>query len=81
MVAEALAMVAFALSGVIEGGPADEAGIQEGDIIVEFAGQTIANIYDYTYALDAVKVDEPIHVVYERDGERFETVLTPRARR
>ena len=69
------------LGGVMEGGPAAEAGLEAGDVIVEFAGQTIANIYDYTYALDAVKIDEPIEVVYVRDGERHTTTLTPRARR
>ena len=68
------------LSGVIEGGPADEAGLQGGDVIVEFAGQTIANIYDYTYALDSVKIDVPVEVVLLRDGERIETTITPRAR-
>jgi hypothetical protein len=69
------------LSGVIEGGPADEAGLQAGDVIVELAGQTITNIYDYTFALDVVKVDEPVEVVYLRDGERVTTTLTPRARK
>ncbi len=68
------------LGGVMEGGPAEEAGLQKGDVIVEFAGQQVTNIYDYTYALETVKVDEPIKVVYLRDGERHETVLTPRAR-
>ena len=68
------------LSGVIEGGPADEAGLRGGDVIVEFGGQTITNIYDYTYALDAVKIDEPVSVVYLRDGERVETTMVPRAR-
>ena len=69
------------LGGVMEGGPAADAGLQAGDVIVEFAGQKIANIYDYTYALDAVKIDVPIEVVYLRDGERHTTTLTPRARR
>jgi Iap family predicted aminopeptidase len=69
------------LSGVIEGGPAAEAGLREGDVIVEFAGQTITNIYDYTYALDAVKIGEPVEVVYVRDGERREATMTPRARK
>ncbi|MDE2851589.1 MAG: M20/M25/M40 family metallo-hydrolase [Acidobacteriota bacterium] len=69
------------LGGVMEGGPAAEAGLEAGDVVVEFAGQKIANIYDYTYALDAVKIDEPIEVVYLRDGERHTTTLTPRARR
>ena len=68
------------LGGVMEGGPAAEAGLQQGDVIVEFAGQQVTNIYDYTYALETVKVDEPVKVVYLRDGERHETVLTPRAR-
>ncbi|MCP4201589.1 MAG: M20/M25/M40 family metallo-hydrolase [bacterium] len=68
------------LSGVIEGGPADEAGLEGGDVIIEFGGQEISNVYDYTYALDAVKVGEPLKVVYLRDGERKETAITPRAR-
>ena len=69
------------LSGVIEGGPAEEAGLRGGDVIVELAGQTITNIYDYTFALDVVKIGEPTKVVYERDGEHKETTLTPRARK
>ncbi len=69
------------LGGVVEGGPAEEAGLREGDVIVELAGQQITNIYDYTYALDAVKIDEPTQVIYLRDGERHETIITPRARR
>ena len=69
------------LGGVIEGGPAAKAGLQEGDVLIEFAGQLIANIYDYTYALDAVKVDEVITVVFLRDGERHEITMTPTARR
>ncbi len=69
------------LGGVIGGGPAEQAGLQKGDIIVEIAGQTIANIYDYTYALDVLKIGEPAKVVYLRSGERRETTLTPSARK
>ena len=68
------------LSNVIEGGPAQEAGLRGGDVIVEFAGQAIANIYDYTYALDDVKVDVPVEVVFMRDGVRHTVTLTPGAR-
>jgi membrane-associated protease RseP (regulator of RpoE activity) len=69
------------LSGVVGGGPADQAGLQKGDVIVEIAGQTIANIYDYTYALDILKIGEPVKVVYVREGRQRETLLTPAARR
>ena len=68
------------LSGVRGGGPADLAGLRGGDVIVEFAGQTIANIYDYTYALDAVRIGEPITVVVMRDGERLTFNVVPQAR-
>lgn len=69
------------LSGVVSGGPAEEAGLAKGDVIVQFGTRTITNIYDYTYALDTVKAGVPITVVYLRNGERRETTLTPRARR
>jgi hypothetical protein len=68
------------LGGVVAGGPADKAGLVKGDVIVEIAGHSITNIYDYTYALDLLKVDEPVTVVYRRGGERRETMLTPGAR-
>jgi hypothetical protein len=69
------------LGGVVGGGPAEQAGLTKGDVIVEIAGQTIANIYDYTYALDILKIGQPAKVVYLRDGKRSETTLTPAARK
>ena len=68
------------LSGVVGGGPAETAGLQGGDVVVELAGRTITNIYDYTYALDLLMVGEPAKVVFLRNGERMETRLTPEAR-
>lgn len=69
------------LGGVIGGGPAEQAGLQKGDVIVEIGGQSIANIYDYTYALETLKIGEPVRVVYMRNGEKRETTLTPAARK
>jgi Zn-dependent M28 family amino/carboxypeptidase len=69
------------LGGVIGGGPAEQAGLQKGDVIIEIAGQSIANIYDYTYALELLKIAQPAKVVYMRGGERRETTLTPGARK
>ena len=68
------------LSGVMGGGPAQQAGLQEADIIVELAGQSVANIYDYMFALDLLKVGEPASVVFMRGDERIETELIPEAR-
>jgi predicted metalloprotease with PDZ domain len=68
------------INGVTEGGPAAEAGVQGGDLIVEIAGSTIANIYDYSHALDGLKVGEPIDLVVMRKGERKTLRLTPSSR-
>jgi Tol biopolymer transport system component len=69
------------LSGVRGGSPAEKAGLKSGDVIVEFGGQKIANIYDYTYALDAVKIGQPVQVVVLRDGQRVTVQATPEARK
>lgn len=69
------------LSGVRGASPAEKAGLKGGDVIVEFAGQKIANIYDYTYGLDSVKIGVPIKLVVEREGKRVELTVTPEARK
>jgi Tol biopolymer transport system component len=69
------------ISGTRGGSPAEKAGLKGGDIIVEFAGQKIANIYDYTYAMDAVKIGQPVKVVVLREGKRVELMATPAVRK
>ena len=69
------------LSGVRGESPAEKGGLQGGDVIVEFAGQKIANIYDYTYALDAVKIGVPVKMTVERAGQRVDLSVTPEARK
>ncbi|MEO6872868.1 MAG: M28 family peptidase [Chthoniobacterales bacterium] len=69
------------LSGVRGGSPAEKAGLKGGDVIVEFAGQKITNIYDYTYALDGSKIGKPTPVTVERDGQQVKLTVTPEARK
>ena len=69
------------LGGVIGGGPAEQAGLAKGDLIIEIAGQSITNIYDYTYALELLKIGQPAKVIFMRGGEKKETTLTPAARK
>lgn len=74
-------VVGVKLSGTRGGSPAEKAGLKAGDIIVEFAGQKIANIYDYTYAMDAVKIGQPVKVIVLRAGKRVELIATPETRK
>ena len=69
------------LSDVRGGGPADKAGLKGGDVIVHFAGKDITNIYDYTYAIDAVKVGKQVGIEVLRKGKRVKLSITPAARK
>ena len=69
------------LSGVRGGSPAEKGGLKGGDVIVEFAGQKITNIYDYTYALDGAKVGRPVKVTVQRGGKNVTVTVTPEARK
>ena len=68
------------LSGVAKGGPSDKAGIKGGDIIVKLAGKTIENIYDYTYAIEALKIGQEVIMVVKRDGKEITVKITPGSR-
>ncbi len=59
------------LTGVREGSPAADAGIRGGDIVVEFAGREIGDIYSYTYALQDHEPGDAVEIVVLRDGERL----------
>jgi hypothetical protein len=59
------------LTGVREGSPAADAGIRGGDIVVEFGGREIGDIYAYTYALQDHEPGDAVEIVVLRDGERL----------
>ena len=66
----------MALAGVRPGGPADLAGLQRGDRIIELAGREIRDIYDLMYVLREAKPGEQATVIVERDGGRIERPVT-----
>ena len=73
-------VVGVKLSGTTAGAPADVAGVKGGDIIVELAGQNIENIYDYTAAIDGLKIGQETSIAVMRGDERVEMKITPQSR-
>ena len=69
------------LTGVRDGSPAEVAGIRTGDVIVEFEGREIGDLYAYTYALREHSPGDEVHIVVLRDGERVEVVAVLGQRR
>jgi hypothetical protein len=65
------------IKSVRSNSPADKAGIQGNDVVVELAGSTVENVYDYTNAISALKVGETVKIVVMRDGQRVELEITP----
>ncbi len=53
---------------VREGSPASKAGFKAGDVMVEFDGKAIQNLYDFTYALQAKKPGDEVVVKVLRNG-------------
>lgn len=58
------------LTGVRPDSPADKAGLKAGDIIVEFDGKPVKDLYGYTDAMQARKPGDTVTIVVLRDGTR-----------
>src|SRR5437773_6246876 len=61
--------------------PAAKAGLKQGDLLIEFDGKPIENLYDFTYALRAKKTGDIVSVVVKRNGQTLKVDVTLEARR
>ena len=68
------------LSGVRDGSPAAEAGLQKGDRLVGLGSYTVENLYDMTFALRDHKPGETVPVKVVRDGAVVELRATLKSR-
>ncbi len=63
-------------SDVREGSPAGKAGLKGGDIMVEFDGKKVQNLYDFTYLLRTKKPGDTVKVRVLRDGKPLDVECT-----
>ncbi len=57
------------INGVEDGSPADEAGIEDGDVIIEFDGQKINSPDDLRELVEDTDVGEKVEVIVIREGD------------
>lgn len=64
------------VASVMPGSPADQAGLQVGDVITRFGDQTIAESSDLVAAVQAGKVGDRVELTYLRNGQERRATVT-----
>ena len=60
---------------VREGGPAAQAGLRAGDILMTFDGKEVRSLYDFTYYLREKKPGDEVPVLVVRDGQELRVTV------
>jgi putative serine protease PepD len=68
--------VGLFIEAVTAGGPADEAGLRPGDVIVEIDGEPADSVDALVVKTLKMKPGDVVHVTYERQGAKHSTSLT-----
>jgi hypothetical protein len=68
------------VAGVTDGSPAAEAGLREGDIIVQFAGTKVSNLEDLFTLLQSKKPGDEVEIVVLRNRQPVSIKAVLRAR-
>jgi hypothetical protein len=64
------------LTGVRAGSPAEIGGLKAGDVIVEFGGKPVKDLYEYSDALYSHKPGDVVAIVVLRGGQRVTLQVT-----
>jgi len=70
---------AVQVNGVAPDSPASSAGLIRGDVILSVDGEPVAGVSALQSAIEFAATDQPLTLTIERDGERKEVKVTPRA--
>jgi hypothetical protein len=65
----------FRIERVREGSSAEEAGLQDGDVIIGMDEHDIADIYDYMEVLEKIEAGDEVRIVARRSGETVELTV------
>jgi hypothetical protein len=68
------------VTGTVPGSPAEAAGLQDGDIVVELAGQPVDDLKSLSRVLKSLSPGAKVSLVWLRDDQRHEDEVTLKAR-
>ena len=72
--------VGVVITGVMQGGPADKAGLKTGDIIVAVAGKAVGNTVQAIATIAGQKPGQPMPMQVVRNGKTLDLNVTPGTR-
>ncbi len=64
------------IAGVVKGGPAEQAGLKQGDLVIAYRNTAIADASALRNAVAATPVGQEVHVTVLRDGHKQELTAT-----
>jgi len=59
------------VNGVVGGSPAQEAGLQRGDVIISLDGEAVEDTDGFRLLMDKYKPGDKIRIVYIRNGQKY----------
>jgi hypothetical protein len=65
------------IGAVTKGGPAEKAGLQDGDVIVMVAGKPVKNMGAYMTVMGGQRRGQPVELTIVRKGQRVTVTVTP----
>ena len=65
------------MGGVTDGGPAQKAGLKDGDLITEVGGKTAKDLTQYMTLMSAFKKGDKVPLSVVRDGQKMTITVTP----
>lgn len=66
------------VDSVDEGSPAEKAGLRKGDVVVEFDGERVRSVRQFTRLVSETPAGRTVSAVVLRDGQRTNVSVTPR---
>ena len=66
----------MSIESIVPDGPADNAGLKEGDLITEFDGQRVTNVFRFSRIFRSSEPGDVVKIKVERDDEEIEVELT-----
>lgn len=65
------------VTGIFPGSPADEAGLEEGDVITEINRRPVKNTRDFEAIVSRIKANESVLILATREGKKTFIIVKP----